>query len=165
LPSLLARFAENSFWLARYMERAENLARILSVNLVYAADNEDVAAWLQVVQLFSDAERFFAVHDRATADAVLHWYVLDADNPSSILAEVAMARENARTLRHLISTEAWGQLNVFYNRLRAVRPPDLALRGWRRSAPRSRRTASCTPGSSRAPSTATKCGISTPSAS
>jgi uncharacterized alpha-E superfamily protein len=127
LPSLLARFAENSFWLARYVERAENLARLLDVNLAFAADSEDVSSWLPVVQLFDDGERFFSVHEHATAASVLHWYVLDAGNPTSIIADLAAARENARTLRHLISTEAWTQLNVVYNRLRALRPQDLAL--------------------------------------
>lgn len=127
MPSLLARFAENSFWLARHVERAENLARILDVSLVYAADGDDVASWLPVVQLLDDSERFFAVHEHATAASVLHWYVLDAGNPTSILADLGAARENARTLRHLISTEAWTQLNVFHNRLRELRPQDLAL--------------------------------------
>jgi uncharacterized alpha-E superfamily protein len=127
LDSLLARFAENSFWMARYMERAENLARILDVNETYAQNGEGVKEWLPIVQLYSDAERFFAQHDEATADAVLHFYVLDRANPTSITASVAAARENARTLRHLISTESWTHLNVFYNRLQKLTLDDLAL--------------------------------------
>jgi uncharacterized alpha-E superfamily protein len=127
LPSLLARFAESNFWLARYMERAENLARILDVNETFAQDNRGPEDWLPIVQLHTDDARFFKAHATATADAVIHFYVLDRDNPTSIIAAVGMARENARSLRHLISTEMWRHLNVFYNRLVALGPADLAL--------------------------------------
>jgi uncharacterized alpha-E superfamily protein len=127
LPSLLARFAENSFWLARYMERAENLARILDVNETFAQDGQGPEDWLPIVHLHDDGERFFATHKTATAEAVIRFYVLDRANPSSIIAAVRMARENARALRHLISTEMWRHLNVFYNRLVALGPADLTL--------------------------------------
>jgi len=92
LDSLLARFAENSFWMARYMERAENLARILDVNETYAQNGEGVKEWLPIVQLHADAERFFSTHEAATADLVLHFYILDRSNPSSIAASVQLAR-------------------------------------------------------------------------
>ena len=127
MPSLLARFAENNFWLARYMERAENLARILDVNETFAQNGRGPEDWLPIVHLHDDDARFFKTHDSATADAVIHFYVLDRDNPTSIIAAVRMARENARSLRHLISTEMWWHLNVFYNRLVGLEPADLAL--------------------------------------
>ena len=126
MPSLLARFAESNFWLARYMERAENLARILDVNETFAQDGRGPEDWLPIVQLHGDDARFFARHDAATAEAVIRFYVLERDNPTSIIAAVRMARENARALRHLISTEMWRDLNVFYNRLAALGPDDLA---------------------------------------
>ena len=127
MDSLLARFAENSFWMARYMERVENLARILDVNETFAQNSDGVKEWLPIVQLYDDAERFFEDHEAATADAVLHFYVLDRGNPTSIAATVQMARENARSLRHVISTETWTHLNVFYNRLLELRQADLEL--------------------------------------
>jgi uncharacterized alpha-E superfamily protein len=127
LPSLLARFAENNFWLARYMERAENLARILDVNETFAQDGRGPEDWLPIVHLHADDARFSRMHDTATADAVIHFYVLDRDNPTSIIAAVRMARENARSLRHLISTEMWRHLNVFYNRLALLGQGDLSL--------------------------------------
>jgi len=127
LLDLLARFAENSYWMARYMERAENLARTLDVNETYAQNSEGVNEWLPIVQLYADGDRFFESHDEATADAVLHFYILDRSNPNSVLSTIFMARENARSLRHLISTETWSQLNVFYNRLLELQPRDLAL--------------------------------------
>ena len=73
MDNLLARFAENSFWMARYMERAENLARILDVNETFAQNKEGVKEWLPIVQLYADAERFFSIHEEATADLVLHF--------------------------------------------------------------------------------------------
>ena len=127
MSSLLARFAENNFWMARYVERAENLARILDVNETFARDSHGAQDWLPIVQLQADESRFFAVHDRATARSVVQFYVVDRDNPTSIISAVGMARENARTLRHLISTEMWRHLNVFYNRLCELAPENLTL--------------------------------------
>ncbi|MDP6707731.1 MAG: alpha-E domain-containing protein [Alphaproteobacteria bacterium] len=124
---LLARFAESVFWLARYVERAENLARILDVNETFAREAHGGHEWLPVLQMNADEDRFFADGRKLTAKAVVAFYVLDRDNPSSIVASLRMARENARALRHIISTEMWMQLNVFYNEVAALNQRDLAL--------------------------------------
>jgi uncharacterized alpha-E superfamily protein len=123
---LLARYADCIFWLARYIERAENLARILDVNETFSRDSKGGQNWRSIVQLNSDEERFFASHGTASAHSVVNFYVIDADNPTSIVSTIRYARENARTLRSLISTEMWVQLNVFYNRLVALGVADLA---------------------------------------
>jgi uncharacterized alpha-E superfamily protein len=123
---LLARYADCIFWLARYVERAENLARILDVNETFARDSRGGQNWRSIVQLNSDEERFFAAHPAATAQSVVKFYVIDADNPTSIISTIRSARENARTLRPLISTEMWVQLNVFHNRLHGLGEADLA---------------------------------------
>ncbi len=124
--ALLARYADCIFWLARYVERAENLARILDVNETFSRDSRGGQNWRSIVQLNEDEERFFATHATATAASVLEFYVVDAENPTSIVSAISNARENARTLRPLISTEMWVQLNVFYNRLAAIGLEDLA---------------------------------------
>jgi uncharacterized alpha-E superfamily protein len=111
---LLARYAESIFWLARYVERAENLARILDVNSTFARDLRGARAWLPVLQINADQARFEAKYPAATAEAVLAFYVTDRGNPTSIINAVATARENARTLRPIISTEMWAQMNIFY---------------------------------------------------
>ena len=113
--------------MARYMERAENLARILDVNETFARDSRGAQDWLPMVQLNADESRFFSIHAEANASTVTHFYVLDRTNPTSIVSAVHMARENARSLRHLISTEMWRHLNVFYELLGGVAPEDLAL--------------------------------------
>jgi uncharacterized alpha-E superfamily protein len=130
--SLLARYADCIFWLARSVERAENLARILDVHETFSRDSRGGQNWLSIVQLYSDEKRFFEKHAVATAEAVLRFYVLDGENPTSILSAVRNARENARTLRPLISTEMWVQLNVFHNRLNALEAQDLAPGGLNR---------------------------------
>ncbi len=123
---LLARYADCIFWLARYVERAENLARILDVNETFSRDSRGGQNWRSIVQLNSDEDRFFATHETASTHSVLNFYVIDADNPTSIVSTIRFARENARTLRPLISTEMWVQLNVFYNRLAGLCAADLS---------------------------------------
>ncbi len=123
---LLARYAECTFWMARYVERAENLARILDVNETFSRDARGNQNWLSIVQLHADEEPFFESHEAANADAVLHFYLQDAENPSSIVSAIKSARENARTLRPLISTEMWAQLNKFQNRLVALEEAELS---------------------------------------
>lgn len=126
MQTLLARYAECIFWLARYMERAENLARILDVNETFARDGDGAIDWRPILALNADEARFLECYRDVTPENVLAFYILDAGNPTSILAAVRAARENARQLRPLISTEMWSQINVFYNRLLALGPHDLA---------------------------------------
>ena len=123
---LLARYAECTFWLARFVERAENLARILEVNGVHARDRSGARNWRSIVQINADEERFSAKHARADADSVIRFYLIDPDNPTSIVSAIGHARENARTLRPLVSTEMWVQLNVFHSRLKTIAAADLA---------------------------------------
>ena len=125
-PPLLARYAECIFWLARSVERAENLARILEVNETFSRDRSGSHNWLSIVQLNTDEDAFFAKHKTASAENVIRFYLTDADNTTSIVSAVTNARENARTLRPLVSTEMWVQLNVTYNRVMAVDPSELA---------------------------------------
>jgi uncharacterized alpha-E superfamily protein len=123
---LLCRYAECLFWLARFVERAENLARIIDVQETYARDRTGAPDWSSIVQLHADEEAFAAKHPAATSHAVIRFYLTDGDNPTSILSAVRNARENARALRPLVSTEMWVQLNVFYNRMNAIDARELA---------------------------------------
>ena len=123
---LLSRYAECIFWLGRYMERIENLARILDVTETFAREGRDDRNWLSVVQINADEERFLAAHKRATARAVVEFYVLERANPTSIASAIEVARENARTLRPLISTEMWSQINVFHGWVRQLKADDIS---------------------------------------
>src|SRR5579862_3628242 len=126
---LLARYAEGIFWLARQVERAENLARIIEVQETYARNRSGVRDWSSIVLLNSDEEAFAEKHATANARNVIRFYVTDGDNPTSIKSAISNARENARALRSLVSTEMWMQLNVFYNRLNAIDDKELAPGG------------------------------------
>ena len=112
--------------MARFVERAENLARILEVHETYARDRSGARDWYTIVQLNADEEAFAAKHDTASARNVIRFYLTDRENPTSIFTSVKYARENARTLRPLVSTEMWVQLNTFYNRLTAIDERELA---------------------------------------
>ena len=125
--NLLSRFAANTYWLGRYMERAENLARILDTNETYARDLSGGANWQRVLDLYNDSGRFHESYDTPDAESVLNFYILDANNPSSIFSAVSSARENARAVRHLISTEMWVHLNAFHYRLSKLTRRDIWL--------------------------------------
>jgi uncharacterized alpha-E superfamily protein len=114
LSSLLARYAEAIFWMARYMERAEDLARILDVNETFSRDSSGLQDWRHVLHLYGEEKEFKEKHGDITPEKVIHYYVLDRENPGSIRSCIVAARENARSLRPLISTEMWTQINTFY---------------------------------------------------
>ena len=117
---LIARHAESTLWLARYMERIENLARILDVTNTFARDADDTRNWLSIPRINGDLTAFYKTQTEATQRSVGEFYLLDSDNPTSVQSFIAAARENARTLRALISTEMWLQINVFYARIRQL---------------------------------------------
>jgi uncharacterized alpha-E superfamily protein len=101
--------------MARYVERTENLARILDVNETFARDARGASDWLSILTLHRDEEGFFERYEKATDANVVRFYIIDGENPNSIVRSIHAARENARSIRHLISLETWVQLNVFYN--------------------------------------------------
>jgi uncharacterized alpha-E superfamily protein len=123
---LIARHAGSALWLARYMERIENLARLLDVTKTFARDAEGGRNWLSLLRINGDEAEFFARHAAPGAASVAHFYLLDVDNRASVQAAIGSARENARTLRALISTEMWLQINVFHGRIRALREADVS---------------------------------------
>jgi uncharacterized alpha-E superfamily protein len=124
---LIARHAGSALWLARYMERIENLARLLDVTKTFARDAEDGRNWLSLLHINGDEAEFFAKHAVPEAASVTHFYLLDGDNPASVQSAIRYARENARTLRALISTEMWLQINVFHGRIRALTDADITI--------------------------------------
>ena len=117
---LIARHAESTIWLARYMERIENMARILDVTNTFARDADDTRNWLSIPRINGDVAEFNKKHTEATQRSVGEFYLLDETNPTSVQSFIAGGRENARTLRALISTEMWLQINVFYGKIRAL---------------------------------------------
>ncbi|GAB5471823.1 MAG: alpha-E domain-containing protein [Rhodospirillales bacterium] len=117
MTRLLARFAECVFWLGRQVERANALARVLDVNQAYSYDARGGRNWRILLRLNEQEEDFLSRNGGVTPEAVLYYHMLDPENHSSVRSCIAQARENARTLRPLISTEMWSQLNGFHRML------------------------------------------------
>jgi len=127
LDSLLSRYAENSYWLARYVERAESLARILDVTDSFARNSDGVADWESVLKLHAVMPSYLEHYKKITPAGVIRFFVIDRRNPFSIATDMAAARDNARTLRHLLSLELWTQLNTLANWIFSLKPRDLSL--------------------------------------
>lgn len=128
MGNLLARSAENLFWLGRTLERVENLARIIEITETFARDYSE-RNWLSVVQINADEKRFFEKYDATDAPSVVRFYLLDSDNPTSLPATLQSAHQNARALRPVISIEMWEQVNVMRHHWREVSAKDLAAPG------------------------------------
>ncbi|MFO1487725.1 MAG: alpha-E domain-containing protein [Verrucomicrobiota bacterium] len=114
---MLSRVAESVYWMSRYVERAENVARFIGVNYQLTLDSPLQQAdqqWMPLVNTSGDHEDFAKRYGQATQQNVLHFLMTDPKNPNSILSCVRAARENARTVREIISSEMWLQLNKFY---------------------------------------------------
>ena len=100
--------------MGRYVERAENVARLVAVTEAISAGNEDRESWTSLLQTFSDEEIYDATGKSHTGLSISRWYVIDKDNPNSIISALTLARENARALRHIIPTEMWRQINMLH---------------------------------------------------
>jgi uncharacterized alpha-E superfamily protein len=121
---MLSRTASSLFWLSRYMERAENLARILdvaqrmsSLPSAYAgASNE----WESAIATAACGEVFYENYTEATRENVLEFIVASDANSSSIKACLETARSNARSVRTAITGEMWEIINHQWNDLQTV---------------------------------------------
>jgi len=113
---MLSRTADHLFWMSRYIERAENLARLLDVTWQLSLVPQSVEAenqnWRAVILLNSLEESFFAKYEEATASNVLQFMICDTDNPSSIHSCLRMCRENAHAVRGTITSDMWETLNA-----------------------------------------------------
>jgi len=124
---LLSRYAENAYWMGRYMERAESLARLLLITESFAADQDKDEAWLPILSVFADEDTFQDRGKPLTALNVAKFYLTDEANPNSVISAAHMAKENARALRHLISTESWRQISMFHKDIASLKQRRVAL--------------------------------------
>ncbi|TVQ61523.1 MAG: alpha-E domain-containing protein [Phycisphaerales bacterium] len=118
---MLSRVANSIFWMARYVERAENVARFIDVNLhlMLDLDIESASQWRPLVHTTGDEEAFIERYGEDwSQDAVLRFLVFDTTNPNSIVSCVRAARENARAVRQSISSEMWELANRFHLMMR-----------------------------------------------
>lgn len=116
---MLSRVADNLYWLSRYLERAEHTARLLDVNLALALEQSPAARGQRWNRLLTSL-RTPPPGDEPDAYTVAGRLAFDQGNPSSVIACVQAARENARQVREQISTEMWEQINRFYLAMRGT---------------------------------------------
>lgn len=114
---MLSRTADNLFWMARHIERAENTARVLDVAhrtslLPLEIEGSEAYLWYAPLNITGCAASYEAKYGLARASKVTQYMVLDPDNPCSIYTNLRQARENARTVRAAITSEMWEVINA-----------------------------------------------------
>jgi uncharacterized alpha-E superfamily protein len=120
---LLSRVADAVYWLARYIERAENVARYIEVNLNLQLDLplNPAHQWQPLIDTSGDIEPFRERYGEAAQSSVLEFLAYDSENPNSIFSCLRAARENARSVRETISSSMWEQTNAMYLHIQAQR--------------------------------------------
>ncbi len=112
---MLSRTADHLFWMARYMERAENTARLLDVNyetsLLPQSEDTTEQGWSGLLSISELTPAYRERYGEITANDVMNFMVGDESNPSSIVACLRAARENARAVRGTLTTEVWETTN------------------------------------------------------
>jgi len=113
---MLSRSAERIYWLARYLERTENAARLISVhmNLLMDLPKGVDMGWQQLIRINSSEDLFFKHYKVANERNVANFLLVDEKNPISLYSSLIYARENMRTTRELLPDEAWEQVNEMY---------------------------------------------------
>jgi uncharacterized alpha-E superfamily protein len=122
---MLSRVAESLYWAARYLERAEDVTRLLDVNfhrLLDAQLGDSGEAWREIVALLGHEEAYGEHFDAYTARNASEWVLWHEGNEGSVASCVTRARENARAVREQISAEMWQAVNRLFLTVRSARP-------------------------------------------
>ncbi len=131
---MLSRVAHSLYWMSRQIERAENTARLLDVNLHFLADLQEHSAapgncWESLILSSGAAEEFGKLHAAADSHTVTDFLAFDLRHAGSILSCVHAARENARMIRDQISLEMWEVINELHLILKSTNAADVWRRG------------------------------------
>lgn len=133
--AMLSRVANCLYWMARYIERADNTARIIDVNLQLLLDSrrldpaQQIAYWQPVIESTGDEALFASLYPSPNGDSAPDFLLFDPRNGNALASSVNQARENARMVRDQIPAEMWEEINRLYL---FVRSPD-ARRLWESS--------------------------------
>jgi uncharacterized alpha-E superfamily protein len=117
---MLSRIGESLYWMARNLERADDTARVLDINVVYMVEASEGATeesqWQPLLNIVGADELYPLRYPdrRVTVQRVIHLLTQDRDNPGSLYNSVRLARENARVVRDRISNEMWESINQFW---------------------------------------------------
>jgi uncharacterized alpha-E superfamily protein len=126
---MLGRTAQNLFWLSRYVERAENMARLLEVgykmSLTSRREGGEAEHLISMMQAAEVDEAFEATGRTADVESVANFMIFDLDNPSSVKSCLLAARTNARSVRTAITSDMWQSLNEAWLEFSQIRPRDV----------------------------------------
>lgn len=121
---MLSRTADNLFWIARYMERAETMARLLEVGsriaLMPSAGHGYRSEWDSLLRASGTADGFAAKYGDPVQRNIETYLFFDRDNPSSVASCIERARENARIVRTALTTQVWDALNTAFQEMRQL---------------------------------------------
>jgi len=113
---MLSRVAENIYWMARSIERSENMARIIHVNtnLLLDLPSRYQVGWKPLIEITGTEELFEELYQSYSEKNVTSYLMASELNPGSIMRSISNARENARTMRDILPRETWEQINDVY---------------------------------------------------
>ena len=113
---MLARVAERVYWFGRYMERVENIARIINVNsnLLFDLPTGTSIGWKTLMEIVGSEQDFLNKYSNYDERSVMRHLIADQSNPSSLVSSLKQARENARTTREILPTETWERVNKLH---------------------------------------------------
>jgi len=128
---MLSRVAENLYWMARYIERAENTARLIMVNtnLLLDLPKSLQLGWEPIIEITGSREQYLEQNSDFDERTVLKYLISNPDCPSSILYSLRQARENARTIRDIIPREAWEHINDIFHNARSMAASGYSKKG------------------------------------
>ena len=120
---MLSRAAETLYWMARYIERAEDMTRLLAVNFDALLDippEEIRAGWLPMINITGDEALYTSAYGEINPRSIIEFLLWHPDNPNAVTTCINRARENARTVREQISSEMWEHINRLYFLVRDI---------------------------------------------
>lgn len=119
---MLGKTAGGLFWMYRYLERAENIARLIETGQRMAMTRAEASddEWASILQTASVDQGYYETYDDLAKDQVIDWMLRDKNNPSSVLSSISAARHNARLVRTALTHEVWEAVNGSYMDLKVL---------------------------------------------
>lgn len=122
---MLSRVAESIYWMSRYLERAQNIARLIDVQGQLVLDQpgiEPESNWEALLHASGSYETYTKLYPEGGAELAFNFLSFDRDHAGSLLSCITFARENARSVREILSTEFWEQINALYHDVKSAAP-------------------------------------------
>jgi uncharacterized alpha-E superfamily protein len=127
---MLGRTASSLYWMSRYVERAENMARLLEVgyriSLMPGAVEGHRDEWLSTLKSAACDERYIKKYQEIEGARIIHFLLFDEANPSSVKSCLKIARNNARAVRTALTRDVWESLNSTWNELAQIEPDSIS---------------------------------------